>query len=780
MANQDNRRPLESRARAAWLLRTVRTVPLFRLLSVLTLLLITSHSATASSQKTRRVLLIYAEEKDLPMNRIVDAQLRSSFREKLGDGVELFSEYIDVIRFPDSRLHRKLLELLHDKYSAHGLDLIVVIASSALDQVQFHRDWFFPATPVVFCCVTEADYKPRRISPGVTGIPVKLDYRSTLEVAFRLHPSTRRVVVIAGATKEDTETMAEARRDFRPFEGTVEFRYLAGLPMADLRQKVSQLSGDTIIIYIGITQDGAGTFIIPREALDQISQVASVPIYGYFDSWLGHGIVGGYVASFEIEATNAARLGLRILAGEKPEDLSATDATSCAYTFDWRQLKRWGISEGDLPPGSVVRFRDPSFWDLYRWHVIGVLSLCALQAVLLFGLLAQRSRRRRAEKESRQAEERFRMVVESAPNAVVLVNADGNIVLVNAQCEKFFGYRREELVGQPVELLVPKRFRTEHPRDRLSFFVSPSARPMGAVHDLFGQRKDGTEFPVEIGLTPIQTGEGLLVLCVIVDVTARKWAEEARQELAHASRLALVGELTASIAHEINQPLGAILSNADAAELLLESAPESLAEVRQILEDIRKDDLRASEVIRRLRALLRKREMEIRPVDLNDLVSDVLLLVGVESRRRHVTIETQLAANLPLIRGDKVHLQQVLLNLFLNGMEAMADMPGAKRLTVHTALNQSGCVEIAISDVGAGIPQDQLPGLFEPFFSTKKDGMGLGLSLARSLVEANGGRIWAENNSRAGATFRFTLPNHSEPPDRGSRKLEKGAVEPSV
>jgi hypothetical protein len=301
------------------------------ILLVLTLLLLTSHSATAASQNSRHVLLIYGDQKDLPMNLIVDGRLRSIIREKLNDGVDLFSEYLDVSRFPDKRSRRRLLDFLHDKYSAHGLDLIVVVDSAALDLILLHRDWFFPATPVVFCCVTEAEYKARRIGPGVKGIPARLDYGPTLELALRFHPGTRRVVVIAGATQEDTDTLADVRRDFRPFEGEVEFRYLVGLPMGDLQYQVSQLSGDTIIIYTNISQDGAGRFLIPREALVQISQAASVPIYGYYDSYLGHGIVGGFVGSFEIEATNAARLGLRILAGEKPEDLSPNGAPSCAY-----------------------------------------------------------------------------------------------------------------------------------------------------------------------------------------------------------------------------------------------------------------------------------------------------------------------------------------------------------------------------------------------------------------------------------------------------------------
>jgi PAS domain S-box-containing protein len=445
--------------------------------------------------------------------------------------------------------------------------------------------------------------------------------------------------------------------------------------------------------------------------------------------------------------------------------------------FDWRQLKRWGIDEGGLPPGSIVRYRDPSFWDLYRWHVIGIISFCALQLVLNTALLVRSARRRRAEEEIKQSEERFRAVVESAPNAVVVVDADRNIVLVNCQCEKFFGYRREELIGRAIKLLVPEGFRAVHPRHRLDFFAAPSARSMGRCQDLLARRKDGSEFPVDVSLTPIRTGARVLVLCVVMDVTARKQAEEARQELAHSSRLAVLGELTASIAHEINQPLGAILGYADAAEMLLQSSPPAVDQVREILGHIRKDDLRASEVIRRLRALLRKRELEHQLLDLNEVVSDVVLLVRAEARRRGITVEPIPGYEFPVVRGDKVHLQQVLLNLVFNGMEAMADVPGQKRVTVRTGVNENGSVEVAVSDTGPGVLPDRLPRLFDPFFSTKKEGMGLGLSIARSLVEAHGGQIWAENNPDGGATFRFTLPrNHHPNPEAGStQKASAGA-----
>lgn len=230
-------------------------------------------------------------------------------------------------------------------------------------------------------------------------------------------------------------------------------------------------------------------------------------------------------------------------------------------------------------------------------------------------------------------------------------------------------------------------------------------------------------------------------------------------DLAHASRLTIVGELTASITHEISQPLGAILSNAETAEILLESKQPHLEEVLRILADIRKDDLRVSEVIRHMRELLRKRELELKPIDLNAAASDVLQFVVGETHRQGVKIEKQFADNLPIVRGDVIHLQQVLLNLILNGMEAMSESSESnRRLTMRTAYDGKANVEVAVEDSGPGIPSERLPRLFDSFFTTKTHGMGLGLSIVRSIVEAHDGRIWAENNSSGGACFRFTLP----------------------
>jgi two-component system, LuxR family, sensor kinase FixL len=258
-------------------------------------------------------------------------------------------------------------------------------------------------------------------------------------------------------------------------------------------------------------------------------------------------------------------------------------------------------------------------------------------------------------------------------------------------------------------------------------------------------------------------GKPILVRGVSLDITERNKAEQEtqllRQEIAHVGRVSMMGELASSLAHEINQPLGAILRNAEAAELFMQNGSPDLDEIRAILSDIREDDQRAGKVIDRMRGLLKKHDLDTRPLAVRELVGDVAALVRVDAAVRHVDLTLEVPSDLPFVRGDRVHLQQVLLNLILNGMDAL---DGARRedrrVSVTARLDGPQSVEIIVSDAGHGISADKLAHLFEPFFTTKPNGMGMGLPISRTIVEAHGGRLWAENNNVAGAAFRFTLP----------------------
>jgi signal transduction histidine kinase len=255
---------------------------------------------------------------------------------------------------------------------------------------------------------------------------------------------------------------------------------------------------------------------------------------------------------------------------------------------------------------------------------------------------------------------------------------------------------------------------------------------------------------------------GALIVGLLYERRRRRLAEiEARErlsELTHMNRRATVGELSAAIVHELNQPLGAILSNTEAAEALLDGPSPDLPEVKAILADIKLGERRASEVMEGLRRLLKNGEVEVQDIDLNETVGEVLEFLTAQASTHDVTLRRLLAPESPHIRGNRIQLQQVILNLVLNGMESIAGAPNGRReVTTRTLLNGASA-EVSIADSGPGIPSDKLKDVFEPFFTTKESGMGMGLSIARTIVEAHGGRIWAENQGGRGAVFRLSLP----------------------
>ena len=360
----------------------------------------------------------------------------------------------------------------------------------------------------------------------------------------------------------------------------------------------------------------------------------------------------------------------------------------------------------------------------------------------------------------RASEQRFRAVVEAVPSAILLVDDKGMITLANAQAEAVFGYRRAELLEKPVEMLIPERFRARHVDLRGGY--GGDARAMGAGRELFACRKDGREIPVEAALSPMSTEEGAFVLVSVVDITERRGLEQAtarqRDELAHLSRVAMLGELSGSLAHELNQPLTAILSNAQAAQRFLAQNPPRVDKLAEILADIVKSDHRAGAVIQRLRSMLRKEEAQHHPLELNDVVEESLRLMRSDLLNRHVSVSTDLGEALPDVHGDWNQLQQVLLNLVINACDAMDGRGADRRLLVQTRATANGCVEVSVADQGAGIPPADLERIFEPFVTTKSNGLGMGLPICRSIVEAHGGRLWASNNADRGATLHCELP----------------------
>jgi PAS domain S-box-containing protein len=380
-----------------------------------------------------------------------------------------------------------------------------------------------------------------------------------------------------------------------------------------------------------------------------------------------------------------------------------------------------------------------------------------VRAVPVFFLATLIEEKHAAERLLQDSEARFRFIANSAPAMLWVVDADKRCIFVNESWLVFRGRTLEQELGDGwAEGVHPDDFQHVLEVYHSSF---DAHRPYEVEYRV--RRSDGEyRWVLDVGRPRYSwDGEFIGYAGSILDITDRKEAEEKKRAAAHVQRLAIIGELTAAIAHELRQPSAAIMSNAEAALVLLERGEAPSDEIREILTDIRSANLRADAVLGHIRDFLRNRQTEKQLLDLNTVVSDVLLLVTPDSQKRRIQIRTELGEGLPLVMGNRTHLEQVLLNLVVNAMDAMLDIhPGRRNLTIRTSKpNGDARVEVAVIDSGSGITSANLPRLFESFFTTSVEGMGLGLSIARSIIESHGGRIWADNNPDGGATFRFTL-----------------------
>ena len=589
----------------------------------------------AAPADSKNVLVLFSNSRLLPANVEAERAMRETLAKPTDLQVDLHAEFLDAPFFSGDHYAETVANYLRAKYAQRPPQVIVAAGGDALGFVLHHRATLFQGVPVVHTAISSAELRSLAALPAeIVGVPVEFDFSGTIEQALKWHPGTTRLVVVTGTSAQDREWEARLRRDVPGVAGRATPEFLAGVPTSGVLDRLRRLGGDAVVFTPGWFQDGEGKSFSPRGSAALCAAAANAPVYGPFNTFLGTGVVGGRMTTFESMGREAATIVASLLGGIPPASLSLPRAAPAEFHLDWKAARRWGIRERDVPAGTVWHFREPGFLKAHPAASATVLAVFLFQAALIVGLLFERRRRREA-----------------------------------------------ELAG-----------------------------------------------------------------------------EKHRFELAHASRLAMAGELTGSIAHEINQPLGAILSNADAADLILESGGDRRVEVRQILSDIRRDDLRAGEVIRRLRALLAKNQVERRPFEINEVVNEIEPLLRTEARRRKVTLEIRTADEPVAISGDPIQIQQVLIQLVLNGMDAVSGLPEPRRIVVVSVEKTAGGVALAVRDRGQGIAPEHLPKVFDSFFTTKQSGMGLGLSIARSLVEAHGGRIRAESGPGDGAVFHVAFP----------------------
>ncbi len=493
------------------------------------LALLVGMSAVARADGRRLVVLLYPQGSNAAAgNRLMEQGIRSVFENGSADIIDVYNEYLEVSAPSKSGLLQLQAEFLRRKYAGRKVDLVIAWISPSLDFVLEHGHEIFPGVPIMYSTVEERELKTRKIPPDVVGAPINLDLAGTLDVALRLHPKTQHVFVVAGTAKFDEYWVAEARKVFRPYEQEHDFTYLTGLTMEDLLNKVGHLPERSIIYYLGFFRDASGKDFVPADVVERLAKVSNAPIYGYAESFIGRGLVGGRVVSFENEAKTAGALALRILAGQTPQQIGPQPATETVYIFDARQLARWGISEASLPADSIVRFKELTLWGLYKWPIIGVISLCSIEALLIATLLVLLAHRKRATLALRESEERFRLMADTAPVLIWMSGTDKACTYFNKPWIDFTGRELPLLLGDGWAADV-------HPDDLKSCLAvySQAFDDRESFRMQYRLRRHDREYRwiVDIGVPRIDSDgkfEGYIGSCI--DITDQKRVEETMRD----------------------------------------------------------------------------------------------------------------------------------------------------------------------------------------------------------------------------------------------------------
>ena len=1190
--SQYHRKSLAARVRRSW-------VRLGAMLLALTAL-------GASAATPKRVLILDSFGRDVAPFSVGVSAFRSTLARELGEPVDIYEAPLDMARFATPGFEEPLMDFLEHRFAGSPVDLVVSVGAPAVRFAEQYRYRLFGETPIVYMGVEPRGMPPGALKTNATLVTQKVDLPGMIEDILQLRPDTTNIVVVIGSSPLEKFWGEECLREWQVFTNRVGFSVLENLSLPQIQERVGKLPPHSFIVSAMMIMDADRVPFDGYEGLDAIYAAANAPLFGYCRSHLGRGAVGGRLYQDSQVGMEAARAAIRILRGERAGDIPPVILGASPPTYDWRELTRWGISPNRLPAGSVIEFREPTFWEQHRWRIMGVVAFCCLQTVLIVGLLASRAKRREdqtmatliselssrfinlpaeqvdaeiqaaqrrvcealkldvsslwqwrpdnpvmhtlthyyrplggppvpqtmkgqdyfpwcqsrvlagevvrvsslgdfppeaardretfsffglkttltiplsvgggpvfgsvnfndmrkerrwsqalvqrlqlvaqifanalarkvadqtlSESEARlglaadaaemglwslnlatnrfwltnkarelfkftsgedltldlflslvhpddrspvcetirtivqsrgegqvqyrvvwpdggmrwmfsrgrvrcctsgeaeclmgvtvditerkqaeaalaQTELRYRLLFDAIPESVLLIGTDGRVVAANPASARLYRYESaKELEGFYTPLLIaekdraratrtqatvlqgdeqPSRRYTEVRRDGTEFIAEVSSTTirgshgevlgyLGITHDitasveaeaalreseerlreaaeaatfgvyrydlvsgvayyspeflaLYGLPADATLeldsdlvpkavhpadkalFRAAVKSSTDPRGTGILdmeyrVLLpggqerwvrmhgrtafdgddapdrrpvrangIIVDITLRKQAEFDAQriqtEITHLSRVATMGELTASLAHELNQPLTAILANAQAARRLIDSGKPDLEEIRDILGDIAADDQRAGEVIRRVRSLVKKDEPEFQTLDLHKLIEEVMTLVRSDALIKGVYVASALRAGAPRVRGDRIQIQQVLINLIVNSFDAVRSVPGARQVTVSTQAPHEGEVEVSVEDSGPGILPEKMETIFVPFYTSRPDGMGMGLAICRTIITAHGGRIWAENRQEGGAMFRFSLPTGGEE-GRGTRGEE--------
>ena len=686
-----------------------------------------------AAEPQRAVLALYGSRPDLPSNVIVDEIIRSTLERELGPRLDFYAEFLDTARWPEGEAQVAVHEFIRRKYAQRKLSVIIAVARPAINFMRIYGDELFPGVPIV--AYGDSDVL-RNWEPGrpITGSLAKIELSATVELILRLQPGTREILVISGASDSDRWRQSDARRQLDRLEKRVKLTYMDAGSVQDFVRTVAQVPDGTVIFFLTMYQDSAGNKLLSHEVLARIAKEARVPVYNQTATHVGLGIVGGVVFDPEILGRETAQLTLRLLRGERVQDLPIQESKSIFPMVDWRQLRRWKLDEKRLPAGTVVRFRDPSAWESYKGYMIGGVVLILAEILLIFGLVWQKATAKRAETQLRESEERFRLVANTAPVMIWTAGTDRNCSYVNKTWLDFTGRPLEAELGDGwVEGVHPD----DSNRCLQTYTEAFNRRESFEMHYRV-RRRDG-EYRWVLGygvprFNPDGTFAGYIGSCV--DITERKHAEESLATIgrrlieAHEAERSWIGR---ELHDDINQRLALLAIELD--------RWSQHASTNELTEQVRHARARITEIAEDVQGLSHR--LHSSKLDYLGLATAAKSLCRELSEKTKVEIVFE-HAGIPHTLSKEVSL--CLFRVLQEGLQNAVKHSGVRSFTVDLQGTEES-IELTVADFGNGFAEQEAC-----------TGHGLGLISMRERLQLVHGELSVKSQPGAGTTIRARVP----------------------
>jgi signal transduction histidine kinase len=688
--------------------------------------------------KSKTVLTIYSDDHLLPANQALDEALRDRLSVETHDAPTCLSEFLDFSRFGNSAYDKLASNFLRSKYAGQPPDVVIAVGPLAFQFLYRHQDDLFTGIPLIVLGVRHEPLQAQTLPPNFVEVPVAVEPLPTFELALRLQPDAREIVVITGASEFDRSWEARLRNDLPHLQTSVPIRYLSGLALDDLLRELSGLTPKAIVYVASFFRDGAGGVYVPSRALRRMADVSAAPMYGSYSTFVGAGIVGGYVLRFEDVSRQAADLVKRILDGEKLAQAVVSPTVPPKYLVDWTQLQRWHLSEDRLPPGSIVLYRELNAWQHYKQYIIGAIFVVLAETLLIFGLLWQRARRRKVEEALRASEERLGLAVQAGRMYAFEWDSATDVIVRTDQCESILNW-----MDDPTRVSGRQFIAGIHPDDREAYDVLLAGlAPENPVYQTSYRvlRPDGSVVWLEANGSAIFDARGrrLRIIGLVADITERKLAEEALSSVSR--RLIEAQEQERGrIARELHDDLSQRMALLQIGLEQFEQATGGLSsQARQQLDKI-------TEVTSEVSSGIHNLSHRLHPSKL-DTLGLVASLGGLcrefsEQHRLHVDfVHHHATGHIP---------QDVTLCLFRITQEALQNVvkhSGATEAQVDLSGHGDG-IDLCISDSGTG---------FSPESATED--AGLGLISMRERLRLVEGHLAVESEPSHGTRIRVRVP----------------------